>query len=237
MSHTPYGGDRFQLPSNPLAPPRFSLRNSTYVTVHNGFEVQNIIGGTKSTKCYPHFDEVILQLRRDFPNLTFIQLGSKTSTPIPSVHQNLIGKTTLEEASTLIAGALCHLDNESGLVHIASCHGTPCCVVLGPTRPTISPTKPTSIFARKNAETAGGLPIIGWTAARAALKNPSAPTNKARSLSLLLRRSLYAKPWGRPPESCPLLSPKSLSSLTSTTTASSKPPWTAHLGNPIQIAK
>jgi hypothetical protein len=97
MSGTPYGGDRFQLPTNPSTLSTFDLAASAYVTVHNGFEVQNVISGTHSTTCYPHFDQVIRSLREQFPEIRFVQLGSKTSTRIPSVikpyRQNHLGRS------------------------------------------------------------------------------------------------------------------------------------------------
>jgi hypothetical protein len=133
MSRVPYGGDRFELPRDPAVLAKFGLDQSLYVTVHNGYEVSNITSGRRSTKCYPHFKEVVSALRKQFTGVKIVQLGSKTSTPIGSAHLDLLSKTTLEEASTIIGNACCHLDNESGLVHIASCHGTRCCVVFGPT--------------------------------------------------------------------------------------------------------
>jgi ADP-heptose:LPS heptosyltransferase len=45
----------------------------------------------------------------------------------------LIGKTTMPEVAAIIASAELHLDNESGLVHMAACLGTRSCVLFGPT--------------------------------------------------------------------------------------------------------
>ncbi len=67
------------------------------------------------------------------PDLVFVQIGAATSTPIPAVDYDLISQTSLAQAAGLIRDAAFHLDNESGLVHIASCYGTQSCVVFGPT--------------------------------------------------------------------------------------------------------
>jgi hypothetical protein len=80
-------------------------------------------------------DVVVALLKREFPDMFVVQIGSKTSTPIERVDLDLIGKTTLPQASAVIEGALAHLDNESGMVHIASCFSVPSCVIFGPTPP------------------------------------------------------------------------------------------------------
>jgi ADP-heptose:LPS heptosyltransferase len=111
------------------------LAPQAYITIHNGFDTTEVIHRGSSTKTYPHFGEVIKILRRSIPEFKFVQLGAATSVPIEGVDLNLISKTNLAEAAGLIRGAAIHIDNESGLVHIASCFGTLACVVYGPTNP------------------------------------------------------------------------------------------------------
>lgn len=73
-------------------------------------------------------------LRRDFPGVTFVQIGeSATSVEITECDVSLLGRTSLKEAAGVLRGALMHLDNESGLVHLARCFGVPSTVVFGPT--------------------------------------------------------------------------------------------------------
>jgi hypothetical protein len=112
LAGLPYGGDRFALATSPAALARAGLQPGGYVTVHNGFDTGFIITRHRATKCYPHFDAVIAQLRCDI---------------------NLIGQITLAEVAGLLAHAVLHLDNESGLVHMASVLGTAAAVVFGPT--------------------------------------------------------------------------------------------------------
>ena len=136
MSGIPYGGDAFPIAIDSLAPSKFGLDGRPYITVHNGFDeqFQTVYGfARRSTKVYPHFKEVVDLLRTRLPNLTFVQVGAKTSTPIENIDVQLIGKTSLPQLAGLLAGALLHLDNESGLVHLAACIGTQSCVLFGPT--------------------------------------------------------------------------------------------------------
>jgi hypothetical protein len=130
-----YTGPRFRLPTQPEVLDILDLRGRPFVSVHNGFEAARVTLGRGSTKCYPHFSDVITLLRAEFPDLRFVQIGTDTSLPIPGVDRSLISQTTLAEAAAIIEAAVLHLDNESGLVHVASCLGTPCCVVFGPTPP------------------------------------------------------------------------------------------------------
>jgi hypothetical protein len=63
-----------------------------------------------------------------------VQIGvAATSTPIDGVDLNLIATTNLLESAGLIAHAVLHVDNESGLVHLARCLGVQSCVLFGPT--------------------------------------------------------------------------------------------------------
>ena len=130
-----YSGDLFPLELDNTLWGEVSGLKGPYITVHNGFEFHNITSSLRATKCYPHFDRVVSILKHRFNKLSVVQIGTKTSIPIPNVDLNLVSKTTLPQASAIIKDAICHLDNESGMVHIASCFSTPCCVVFGPTPP------------------------------------------------------------------------------------------------------
>jgi Glycosyltransferase family 9 (heptosyltransferase) len=133
LAKIPYGGDRLELSVSDACLRRCNLRPRTYVTIHNGFDPGFVISGKRATKCYMQFDEVVKHLRELFPELLFVQIGAETSEVLSECDMNLIGKTTLPEAAELLQNALIHLDNESGLVHLASCLGTRAAVVFGPT--------------------------------------------------------------------------------------------------------
>lgn len=133
MAGIPYAGDLFSIDVSEMARAAHHLDNRTYVTVHNGYDPNMVVSHERATKCYPYFQEVVGLLRQRHPEILFVQLGIHTSQPIDGVDVNLIGRTTLVEAAGIIQGALFHLDNEGGLVHIASALGTRSAVVFGPT--------------------------------------------------------------------------------------------------------
>jgi len=122
-----FGGDRLSLPVKPVEIPE------PYITIHNGFDPGFIISGSRATKCYPHFSDVVATIKQRHPDVTVVQIGTDTSEPMAGVDRNLIGRTSLEEVAGLIMNARLHIDNEGGLVHLASCFGVKSCVVFGPT--------------------------------------------------------------------------------------------------------
>jgi hypothetical protein len=133
MAEIPYTDDRLAIEAAPEEPRRHDLAPGRYVTIHNGFDTEFFTNNRRATKCYPHFDAVVALLRPRWPDLQFVQIGTHTSEPIPGTDLDLIGATSLKQAAGLIGGALLHLDNEGGLVHLARCFGVPSCVVFGPT--------------------------------------------------------------------------------------------------------
>lgn len=135
MSGIAYGGDRFPLKCDRRILSEHGLERRKYVVVHNGFDGREVTSGDRATKCYPHFDEVVRLLKQDMSGIRFVQIGTGTSTPLRQVDLDFLGKTSLPEASAVIEDALLLLDNESGMVHIASCFSVPSCVVFGPTPP------------------------------------------------------------------------------------------------------
>jgi hypothetical protein len=128
----PYGGDRYGLAVEDDVTSQFSLAGKRYATVHNGFDLKTVTQNGSATKVYPRFGEVIREIRKVMPDLLFIQIGAATSVVIEEADINLLGRTTLQQAAAIVKQSACHIDNESGIVSIASCFGTPCCVVFGP---------------------------------------------------------------------------------------------------------
>jgi len=87
-------------------------------------------------KRWPYFRELAGKL-----NLPVVLLGSssdrKASEQIPG--KNLVGRTTLEEAVDLIAGAEYVVTNDSGLMHVAAALGTPQVALFGSSSPERTP--------------------------------------------------------------------------------------------------
>ena len=94
-------------------------------------------------KRWPYFRELASKL-----GTQVVLLGSpgdlKDNKDIPGT--NLIGKTTLDEAIDLIAGATAVVTNDSGLMHVAAATGTPQVALFGSSSPESTP--PQSAAAR-----------------------------------------------------------------------------------------
>jgi ADP-heptose:LPS heptosyltransferase len=138
MSGIAYGGDVFPVATDTAALEKFGLTGKRYVTIHNGFDLkqERLVGkGKRATKCYPHFNEVVAGLRHRFPGLCVVQLGATTSAPVAGVDLALLGRAALPETAEILRNSALHIDNESGLVHLAACLGVKSCVIFGPTDP------------------------------------------------------------------------------------------------------
>ncbi len=133
MAGLPYSGDLLPVPQDNATVARLGLRAGQYITVHNGFDTGFVISGRRATKCYPHFGAVVARLKAAMPHMRFVQLGTVTSEPVADCDLILLNKTSMDQASSIIAQAALHIDNESGLVHLAACVGTRSAVVFGPT--------------------------------------------------------------------------------------------------------
>jgi hypothetical protein len=133
MAGVPYGGDRLEIEASDDQRIARGLDGRLYITVHNGYDPNMVVSNERATKCYPFFGAVISRLRQLRGDIVFVQVGIHTSERIAEADLQLLGKTSLRETAGLIAGAILHLDNEGGLVHLARSLGTPSCVVFGPT--------------------------------------------------------------------------------------------------------
>jgi hypothetical protein len=137
MSGVTYGGEILPIQSDAEALTRFGLGQQLYITVHNGFDAEfrihkgEVLQG--STKVYPHFDKLVGHLKKRYPEIKIVQLGVETSNPILNVDIDLLSKTSMSETAMIIKNSLLHIDNEGGLVHLATALDTKCCVLFGPT--------------------------------------------------------------------------------------------------------
>ena len=93
-----------------------------------------------------HFAQLADTILQLYPDTQIVLLGSVKDNAVcdeikvacPSVHQ-LSGKTSLDQAITLIAGASAVVSNDSGLLHIASALNRPLIALYGPTDPDHAP--------------------------------------------------------------------------------------------------
>lgn len=133
QANVAYGGDALLLPRAPDVLARYGLGDRSFVSIHNGFDPAFVTSTGRATKCFPAFDSVVRHLKRLRPDIHVVQLGTSTSTPVAGVDTSLIGRTTLPEIASVISASRLHIDNDSGLVHIAASVGTPALAVFGPT--------------------------------------------------------------------------------------------------------
>lgn len=136
LSGIPYGGHSLDIPLKDDALRCFGLADRPYITIADGYdrEFEGIDAeAPRSTKSYPHYGALVANLKRLFPDLYVVQVGKGPSLPIAGTDKLLVDKTSLPELASVLAASRFHIDNEGGLVHLATTLGTPCCVVFGPT--------------------------------------------------------------------------------------------------------
>ncbi|HZE61687.1 MAG TPA: lipopolysaccharide heptosyltransferase II [Burkholderiales bacterium] len=90
-------------------------------------------------KRWPYFAELAARL-----SLPVVLLGSASDAPAAAAVKgnNLVGKTTLDEAIDLIAGAELVVSNDSGLMHVAAALGRPLVALFGSSSPEKTPPQP-----------------------------------------------------------------------------------------------
>jgi hypothetical protein len=109
--------------------------NRRYITVHDGWDAQLMMGNRRPTKSYPvgRWISLVCAIRQRFPDVAIVQLGGDTGAEIPGVDLSLKGAIRLAMAATVLAKSAIHIDTDSGLVHLAASLGTRAVVLFGPT--------------------------------------------------------------------------------------------------------
>ncbi|MGN1058528.1 MAG: glycosyltransferase family 9 protein, partial [Candidatus Avelusimicrobium sp.] len=70
--------------------------------------------------------------KEKFPDIKVVQLGGEDSPVYAEADVCLAGKTELTDLPALLNNALCHVDTESGLVHLAQFLDVRSAVLFGP---------------------------------------------------------------------------------------------------------
>lgn len=112
---------------------KFGLADGPYITLQRGAGNDR---PNEATKLWPleKYVELVAALRRKYPGVKIVQLGSSATWAIEGVDVDLRGKTDFEELKILLKDAICHFDGECGLVHLRRfLAGGPSVVVFGPT--------------------------------------------------------------------------------------------------------
>ena len=115
---------------------RLGLTNQSYVTIHDGLNLNTNFSQGNLTRNWPkhYWKELVSLIKQQFPHIKVIQLGAKTSEPFDFVDNSLVGKTTVADLPHVLKHASLHIDGESGMVHLANFTQTPCVVLFGPSK-------------------------------------------------------------------------------------------------------
>lgn len=115
---------------------KLGLSDQTYITIHDGINPHTDPSHSDRTRNWPrsYWQELVKQIKQEFPGLKIVQLGGETSVPFDFVDISLVGKTSIADLPHILKNAHLHIDGESGMVHLANLTQTPCVVLFGPSK-------------------------------------------------------------------------------------------------------
>lgn len=142
-------GDIFSIKDKQIRIPFLERYKRTFLQLGLGKYITiNIENGTGNenkdvAKTWPkkYFIIVVKMIKRTYPDVSIIQIGSKDGPLLEHADQSIMGKD-FGLVAEVLRNALFHIDIEGGLVHLASQIGTKCIVLFGPT--------PSAYFAYEN---------------------------------------------------------------------------------------
>ncbi len=122
------------LPVTDVSRKKFGLSDTDYITFHDGTSHAQNVGKDRPTRAWPAecWREFLRLLKKEFPHIQLVQLGGKNSPVYEEADLCLVGRTAVEELPSIMAGALGHVDTESGLVHLAQFLPVRSVVIFGP---------------------------------------------------------------------------------------------------------
>ncbi len=105
-----------------------------YITVNCGVDMRRVRSDQIPTKIWPHkrFAEFIQLFKSKYKDIQVVQLGDDKQEKIIGADKYIFGKS-FELVKHIIKNSLLHIDDEGGLVHMATALGTKCIVLFGPT--------------------------------------------------------------------------------------------------------
>lgn len=114
---------------------KLGLTGKKYITIHDGINTNTDTSHGHPTRCWPetHWREFAKLFKAAHPDVSIVQLGGAKSHIFDFVDISLVGKTPVADLPYVLAGALLHVDGESGMVHIAHLTPTNSVVLFGPT--------------------------------------------------------------------------------------------------------
>lgn len=124
---------------------KFGLQDRKFITFHSGISgipVQLLDEGMDPVKAKQQANRVIppallqqsfVELKRIYPDFLFVHLGDADALPVEQADLNLAGKSSLMESVCLLSKAVCHIDNDAGLIHLRHALHQRSVVLWGPT--------------------------------------------------------------------------------------------------------
>lgn len=119
---------------------RFGLTLGRYITIQRGANPKLKFPDLPKLWPVSYYNELILGLKKMFPEYKIVQIGQKTETAkkLENTDIDLLDKTNSEELITVLKNGYLHFDSECGMVHLRKAlHGGPSVVFFGPTDPRI----------------------------------------------------------------------------------------------------
>lgn len=116
------------------------LRKKPYITISRGVDSQNSYKDSTRLWSVDKYEDLLGQLKRQYPDLLIVYLGSDKNAcaPIKGIDLDLVGETSLSELMAVLDRAKVHFDMECGMVHIRHfLNRRPSIVIFGPTSPTL----------------------------------------------------------------------------------------------------
>lgn len=114
------------------------LKLKKYITINCGADMRYVNSGYQPTKIWPkeYFEDFIRLFKKVFSQYEVIQLGAEMQERIKGADRHLLG-LSFELVTYILKNSSVHIDDESGLVHLATAIGTKCIGLFGPTKPDV----------------------------------------------------------------------------------------------------
>ena len=113
------------------------LAGKKYITFNTGWNKNDKLppGVARHTKCWPeeHWRAWVRLFRKAYPHIDVVQLGENNAPRIVEANTTLLGRTTLNEVSSVLKDSLLHVDCDCGLMHLSYALGVPAVILFGPT--------------------------------------------------------------------------------------------------------
>lgn len=111
-----------------------NLKLTKYITINCGADMRRVRADQYPTKVWPisHFNKFICLFKKKYKDIEVIQLGADDQRRISGADRSIMGES-IETVKHILKNSILHIDDEGGLVHLATALNTKCLVMFGPT--------------------------------------------------------------------------------------------------------